>query len=469
MATPYRSLVRALLPLVFAAGWAIPGSTSSGDAAPAESAAAPAEAAVLSSSPSWLSWPTALLRGNGGGGAPTIEQWDPTEAFLRYEAPVDYKGEEDRRLFVMSSRAEEVTRHRDIVNADSYKGHARVFEDSGVCGVQDTDAPCCNQTCSGLSYCTALNGRRIEDKYFPTLPEIQGSCFNFDERAARLEIWGDYHTNKPFRDTAECRQMVLDYTCIHWATMFNVRLLCRAFLVHAHEGSLYRAHRLCRSHRHHQTPAATAPPPLLPSFFSPFVFPTVHPHLDRARTGASTQRTHRASHAAPSASTSGSSARTTHSTGSTSATTSSVPRRRASAAVTLRTSPGALRLLCFRCCLGVWLACSRCGVTALESPLRLGSLASCRRMHFVITGGVLVVCLLSLLSWLSLLLSLLSLGGCCLAVRANEGRFREKSQDCWVVKVPSAYSAACRTASLPPAALLTGGVLLAALALHASP
>lgn len=93
--------------------------------------------------------------------------------------------QEVRRLFVMSSRAEEVTKHRDIINPEYEHersmdsngkwngGSPRVFNDNGACGVGDDEVPCCNQTCSGLNYCSALNDRRIEDKYFPTLPFIQ--------------------------------------------------------------------------------------------------------------------------------------------------------------------------------------------------------------------------------------------------------------------------------------------------------
>lgn len=36
---------------------------------------------------------------------------------------------------------------------------------------------------------------------------LKGSCLNFDDRAARLDVWGDYHSNKPFRDNLECRKV----------------------------------------------------------------------------------------------------------------------------------------------------------------------------------------------------------------------------------------------------------------------
>jgi hypothetical protein len=114
--------------------------------------------------------------------------WDVEEEFWRLEfpaagspssgksssssSPINFADEENRRLHVMTSRGNEVTRHRDIVTRAN-GGSPRVFDDSGSCGVDDDQTPCCNQTCSDLSYCSALNGRRIEDKYFPTLPFIQ--------------------------------------------------------------------------------------------------------------------------------------------------------------------------------------------------------------------------------------------------------------------------------------------------------
>jgi len=187
--------------------------------------------------------------------------WDIEEEFFKMEHPTNVENEnfdlaaeyEARQLFVMSTRAQEVTKHRDIINPDNENtramdfekgkwtgGSPRVFNDNGACGVADEDVPCCNQTCSGLNYCSALNGQRIEDKYFPTLPFIQGSCENFDERAARLDVWGDFHSNKPFRDTEDCRRLVRDYTCLWWSTMFQDRCFnetnaprkpCRSFCV----------------------------------------------------------------------------------------------------------------------------------------------------------------------------------------------------------------------------------------------
>ena len=53
---------------------------------------------------------------------PTRERWDPEEAYYRFEQPAAGADEEARRLFIMTDRAEEVTRHRDIVGAGSVYG-----------------------------------------------------------------------------------------------------------------------------------------------------------------------------------------------------------------------------------------------------------------------------------------------------------------------------------------------------------
>ena len=82
----------------------------------------------------------------------------------------------------------QVDRHRDIVTVAN-GGSPRVFDDSNSCGIDDDQSPCCDETCEGLSHCAALNGRRIEDKYFPTLPFIQVEgvkYFNSDKIAVSV-------------------------------------------------------------------------------------------------------------------------------------------------------------------------------------------------------------------------------------------------------------------------------------------
>lgn len=98
--------------------------------------------------------------------------WDVESEFYRLERP--WGENEVRRLFLLTDRPSEVLLHRDIVTKENH-GESRVFDDSSACGVADDQPPCCTQVCSGLQHCTALNDRRIEDKYFPTLPFIQVS------------------------------------------------------------------------------------------------------------------------------------------------------------------------------------------------------------------------------------------------------------------------------------------------------
>ena len=151
--------------------------------------------------------------------------WDPEQAYYQLEGAAAQIDDGRRSLNVLTDRPDEVHNHLDINTQYSgtaeFFGHdgPRVFTDRGACGVLDSDTPCCNSTCTGLRYCSILNDKRIEDKYLPTLPEIHGTCLNLDDRASRLvdrysiySIFGDFHTNRPFKDTEECRQLVLDYT-----------------------------------------------------------------------------------------------------------------------------------------------------------------------------------------------------------------------------------------------------------------
>ncbi|CAM9761368.1 unnamed protein product, partial [Pylaiella littoralis] len=93
--------------------------------------------------------------------------------------------------------------------------HGRGLASSSAnCGPMSSSDPCCIE-CFGLSYCDVLNGRKVEDKYFPGEPTILGSCENFEDRASRLEVFGP---SKTFRDTDACREMVIDYTCMWWGS-----------------------------------------------------------------------------------------------------------------------------------------------------------------------------------------------------------------------------------------------------------
>ena len=116
----------------------------------------------------------AVLLVVGGSSIEPSDAWDVNEAYYRAEHPSAFNDERKwtRNLFKLTTRNEEKTQHRDIVKKN-VQGLPRLFEDSNECGIADGQPPCCEELCHGLDKCSALNGRRIEDKYFPTLIDIQ--------------------------------------------------------------------------------------------------------------------------------------------------------------------------------------------------------------------------------------------------------------------------------------------------------
>jgi hypothetical protein len=64
-----------------------------------------------------------------------------------------------------------------------------------------------------------LNGKLVEDKYYPYNSEQLGSCDNFETRINRL--LGDdviFGADKTFRDTESCRELVTNYICYFWGS-----------------------------------------------------------------------------------------------------------------------------------------------------------------------------------------------------------------------------------------------------------
>lgn len=92
------------------------------------------------------------------------------------------------------------------------EGYRRRNTATGVC--DGPNGACCKY-CLFLTTCTVLNGFQVEDRYYPTEPSISGSCDNLDSRVARLDVFGQ---EKTFRDTALCRKLVQDYTCLWWGS-----------------------------------------------------------------------------------------------------------------------------------------------------------------------------------------------------------------------------------------------------------
>lgn len=85
------------------------------------------------------------------------------------------------------------------------------------CGIADDLCPCCIQ-CESLEFCDIVNFYVMEDKYYPTEGGITGSCDMLDDRVQRLDIFGPAALGYTFRDTAQCRSLVLDYICLWWAS-----------------------------------------------------------------------------------------------------------------------------------------------------------------------------------------------------------------------------------------------------------
>jgi hypothetical protein len=72
-------------------------------------------------------------------------------------------------------------------------------------------------TCNGLDYCKVLNGLLIQEVYYPQSNSQFGTCFIIDDLGKRLynEIFG---VGTTFRDTPECRTIVMQYLCLFWGS-----------------------------------------------------------------------------------------------------------------------------------------------------------------------------------------------------------------------------------------------------------
>lgn len=77
--------------------------------------------------------------------------------------------------------------------------------------------------CKNLDHCRILNGFMVQEVYYPDNPEFLGTCRVIEALATRLngEIFG---VGRTFRDTAQCRSIVMQYLCLFWGsnnTMYN--------------------------------------------------------------------------------------------------------------------------------------------------------------------------------------------------------------------------------------------------------
>mmetsp|Transcript_24789 Transcript_24789/g.32389 ORF Transcript_24789/g.32389 Transcript_24789/m.32389 type:complete len:255 (+) Transcript_24789:168-932(+) len=134
------------------------------------------------------------------------ELFDPYEAFFEIFGVSNFSSDSNSPNF----------RNEKVHSASSRK-----LLGAKSCGI-DVDEPCCI-TCAAMEYCSILTDVTIEEKYVPGDFSSLMSCTNFDDRLARLDIWGPSKSEKTFRDTDTCRDMVLDYTCRFWANMHGNR------------------------------------------------------------------------------------------------------------------------------------------------------------------------------------------------------------------------------------------------------
>ena len=80
----------------------------------------------------------------------------------------------------------------------------------------DLDGTIC-VICRGLQQCSVLNGLLVEEKYYPEQNLELGTCSIIDGLGERManEIFG---IGRTFRDTTQCRDIVLQYLCLFWAS-----------------------------------------------------------------------------------------------------------------------------------------------------------------------------------------------------------------------------------------------------------
>jgi hypothetical protein len=76
-----------------------------------------------------------------------------------------------------------------------------------------------------MVYCSALNGYVVQEVYLPSNLNLQGTCNVIESlgRNMHREIFGP---GKTFRDTPNCREIVLQYLCLFWGSDNNMYTNC---------------------------------------------------------------------------------------------------------------------------------------------------------------------------------------------------------------------------------------------------
>jgi hypothetical protein len=105
------------------------------------------------------------------------------------------------------------------VNSSNTSTDDEIFVENGIVCV----------TCSGLQLCNILNGYMVQEVYYPDNPQFLGTCKVIEQLGERVysEIFG---VGKTFRDTQQCRMIVMQYLCLFWGsnnTMYTNRCKSR--------------------------------------------------------------------------------------------------------------------------------------------------------------------------------------------------------------------------------------------------
>lgn len=71
--------------------------------------------------------------------------------------------------------------------------------------------------CDSLQVCDILNGKQIQEVYYPSNPEYKETCKVLEALGTRMsaEIFGNGRT---FRDTPQCRAIVMQYLCLFYGS-----------------------------------------------------------------------------------------------------------------------------------------------------------------------------------------------------------------------------------------------------------
>lgn len=103
-------------------------------------------------------------------------------------------------------------RLQSLREEDPYRRTLRLSQPSDY----DKDTVICSN-CQGLARCEVLNGLLVEERYYPNVNIDLGTCTIIEALGVRMsdEIFG---VGKTFRDTQQCREIVMQYLCLFWGS-----------------------------------------------------------------------------------------------------------------------------------------------------------------------------------------------------------------------------------------------------------